>query len=437
MLRHSEMPNAPDEALSGAPRQLFRPQAIQHVSAARYGTIVLAHSFSHVFLTSLFVGLALCIVAFFTLFSTTRKAHCQGVLLPMAGIIRIVPSQSGVITQRPVVEGQYVRAGEVLFVLSSEKSGASNLAPQKAVSDLLKLRRESVSLDLRNSLLQSQHRVQAVLARADALRTENERIDMQIAMQEERVLLSEQSQQRYQDLHGKNYISKAQLQDNAGALLDQRLRLADLMRLKLAGRRDLATAEAEARDLQTQARRDVGTLQRDVSTIEQDLAENEARRETVIRAPQSGVVTAITTDVGQTVASDSALAVLLPAGSGLHAEIYVPSSAAGFVKPGMMVMLRYQAYPYQKFGQYTARVSEVAHTALRAEELAIHGVARPATPTEPLYRVRLALNSQHVQVYGKPLPLKSGMLLDASLVLEQRRLYEWVLEPLFSVAGRI
>ena len=35
------------------------------------------------------------------------------------------------------------------------------------------------------------------------------------------------------------------------------------------------------------------------------------------------------------------------------------------------------------------------------------------------------------------MPLRSGMLVDASVMLERRKLYEWVLEPLFSISGRL
>ena len=42
-----------------------------------------------------------------------------------------------------------------------------------------------------------------------------------------------------------------------------------------------------------------------------------------------------------------------------------------------------------------------------------------------------------MQAYGQTYPLKSGMLIDASIVLEKRRLYEWILEPLYSISGRI
>lgn len=65
------------------------------------------------------------------------------------------------------------------------------------------------------------------------------------------------------------------------------------------------------------------------------------------------------------------------------------------------------------------------------------GAATASNQTfEPLYRIRLKLKQQSVLAYGKPVNLKPGMLLNASIILEHRRLYEWILEPLFSISGR-
>jgi membrane fusion protein len=170
---------------------------------------------------------------------------------------------------------------------------------------------------------------------------------------------------------------------------------------------------------------------------QQDLTESEARRKIQVLAPTSGTVTAITVEVGKPVLADTTLTSILPTGSELEAEIYAPSRAVGFIKPGMKVSLRYQAYPYQKFGQYEAVVHEIAGTSISAQELTLPGAATASNQTsEPLYRIRLKLKQQSVLAYGHPVNLKPGMLLDASVILEHRRLYEWVLEPLFSVSGR-
>ena len=61
----------------------------------------------------------------------------------------------------------------------------------------------------------------------------------------------------------------------------------------------------------------------------------------------------------------------------------------------------------------------------------------PIPMTEPAYRVTVVLESQVVKAYGQDLPLQAGMIVDADIWLDRRRLYEWVLDPLYSVLGRV
>ncbi|MBI3284886.1 MAG: HlyD family efflux transporter periplasmic adaptor subunit [Burkholderiales bacterium] len=434
-----QAPDSPQSTTVAPPatvRPLFRRQAIEHLSTRQYGTVLLTTAASQRWLTALFVGLVAAIVAFFFLFSTTRKAQCQGVLLPTSGVIRVLPMQAGVIAEKRVREGAAVKAGQVLFVLASERNSGGGEA-NRTISDLVQSRRDSYRGELQQSSAQARLRLSALQQKAGEMEGGLHKLDDQISLQQQRVSIAEQAYKRYSDLQATNYLSAAQLQDKQAELLDQRGRLADLQRLQSSNRRELAATQADVRELALQAQRDTAALQRNVAALEQDLTESEARREIVVRAPQAGVVTALTAEVGQSVAANQALAAILPAGAELAAEIYAPSRSAGFVQPGMTVWLRYQAYPYQKFGQYSATVTEVAHTSLRPEELALPGAALPAgAGSEPLYRIRLKLGQQTVLAYGQALPLKSGMLVDASIVLEQRKLIEWVLEPLYSIAGR-
>ena len=421
-----------DGKLEPASHPLFREQAIEHVKARQYGTVILATPVSHRVLTSVFVAIALCILAFFVLFSTTRKAHAMGVLLPTSGVIRVTPVQTGIITDKRVREGQTVKAGQVMFVLSSERSGASRESAEKKISVLLERQLLSLRTELKQSEMQGMQRIAAARRRARDLAVESERTLLQIGLQKNRVSLAEQSFKRFAELEATKFISSAQLQDKQGELIDQRQRLADLERVHAASQRELAAAEADLTDLELQTQRERGALGRNLSSLEQTLTENEARREILVRAPVNGVVTAIAAEIGQTLAPSSTLASVLPEGAQLEAEIYVPSRSIGFVKPGMLVLLRYQAYPYQKFGQYRARVREVADTSMLPQELGL-----PQSPSsEPIYRIRLTLDSQTITAYGKPLPLKSGMVIDSSIHLDHRRLYEWILEPLFSITGR-
>jgi membrane fusion protein len=106
------------------------------------------------------------------------------------------------------------------------------------------------------------------------------------------------------------------------------------------------------------------------------------------------------------------------------------------------VLLRYQAYPYQKFGQQSGRVLQVARTPLQATELAgvpLAGVSSTASTVsaEPLYRITVALQRQDVAAYGQAQPLAAGMQLEADVQLDRRRLIEWLFEPLLGLGDRV
>ena len=135
---------------------------------------------------------------------------------------------------------------------------------------------------------------------------------------------------------------------------------------------------------------------------------------------------------GQTVAPQSVIAVVTPEGSTLEAELYVPSRSAGFITEGQEVQLMYQAFPYQKFGTAKGRVRSVSRTVLAPAEVAIPGLEIQ----EPVFRVKVNMESDMVRAYGQDIPVQPGMLLSASIVIDRRTLFEWLLDPLYAV-GRL
>lgn len=417
---------------------LFRVEALDQARPKAYGTILLARPVSHLALTMLFAAFALALVAFFASFSVTRKAKVAGVLLPDKGLIRVGPSQAGVLSERRVREGQLVKAGDVLFVLVSERANLALGNAEESIAALLQRRRDSFVADREALHLQARQRTDAARRKSEALSAERGRIDRQVALQQGRVALAESAWKRTVELGAQNFVSAVQVQDKQAEWIDQQQKLADLERARAAVGRDIAALQDEIRDLAVQGRRDREAGQRSIGDTERDLAENDARRLVLVRAPQDGTMTAITADLGQSILANQGLASILPAGSELEAELYAPSRAAGFLHPGTEVMLRYQSYAFQKFGQSRGVVREVSSTAMRPDEMALPGAALTSNAsTEPLYRVRVKLPRQVVTAFGTEFALKAGTAVDASLLLETRRLHEWVLEPLYTIKGQI
>src|ERR1700680_3517032 len=96
-------------------------------------------------------------------------------------------------------------------------------------------------------------------------------------------------------------------------------------------------------------------LRGDLSGIEQRVAEVNGRRAYVIKAPTSGRVSTLQATVGQIADPRHMQLEIIPLDATLQAELFFPTRAFGFVRPGQQVRVLYDAFPYQKFGTYRGR----------------------------------------------------------------------------------
>ena len=183
----------------------------------------------------------------------------------------------------------------------------------------------------------------------------------------------------------------------------------------------------------------LGEIARSGAAVEQELAEAEIRRSAVIAAPSDGVVTAIQAERGGGVAANTAVLTIVPENSRMEAHLYSPSRGVGFLKPGQRVLLRVQPFAYQKFGLQEGKITAVSRAPASAAELPqpASALATMVSPNEPLYRVTVELSNQTVRAYGEPMTLKAGALVEADVLVDSRRLIEWVFEPLFAITGSL
>jgi membrane fusion protein len=135
-------------------------------------------------------------------------------------------------------------------------------------------------------------------------------------------------------------------------------------------------------------------------------------------------------EVGLSVSAEQTLASVAPQDAPLQAVLYANSRAAGQLKAGMPAQLRFDALPYQKYGQFQGVVRDVSRSPVPVTETST------ADATQPLYRVRVRLNDATMPT-GLVTALKAGTQLQATVTLEHRRFYEWVFEPLMGAKARL
>jgi multidrug efflux pump subunit AcrA (membrane-fusion protein) len=211
----------------------------------------------------------------------------------------------------------------------------------------------------------------------------------------------------------------------------QAVKVGDIL-AELTNYRGSAAAGNAQESLDAAAKRD--EAERTSEGVVQSVAQSQDQRTVILRAPYDGVVSTVLLRSGQSVSAGQPLLSILPANATLQAQLLIPGRAIGRVEQGDRIVLRYEAFPYQKFGHYYGHVLDISRDVLSDSEVAALMGQQPAQGSESLYRVLVSLDSQQVTAYGKSQPLRAGMLVDADIATESRSLLEWAFKPLYGMA---
>jgi membrane fusion protein len=414
------------------PRQLFRQEAIDAQREKFLGEATIARPVPFWVFTTLAAGVALLLIAVALWGQYTRRERVEGYLALDTGAARVLVPDAGRVTELLIREGDEIQAGEPMAKVSYDRTTSAGASTSEAVAAEMKSRRailEKEQLQWRDLGTQQ---VEQVRRRARDLDDELGQIDRELKLQETRVKSTREQADRFRALAGEKFVSDVASKQKQDEVTDQEIKLQALRRQRSQVERDLGSAKMEEPAIALKSRAQVEQVARQISELQEGMAQVEAKRETVIRAPMAGIVTNIAVNHGQSVAADAPLATVLPKGSGMHVELLVPTRAIGFIAKGQQVVLRYEAFPHERFGQYRGVVTDIGRNVWTQGER-----IGPLSAKEPVYRVDVSLERQAVTALGQEFPLRPGMLVNADLLLERRTILEWIFEPVLQLKGRL
>jgi membrane fusion protein len=468
----------------------FRPEVMLSQASQWLGVVRLHRPLSFGIITAAAIGVAMLCVTFATWGEVNRKARVSGLLVSSLGSLNIAAPLAGVLVESKITEGQTVQAGDVLFVLNTERQSTAGDTSALTLIQI-EARKQTLSTERGLRQLQTQQRSQVLGDRIRTLNTELLRLDDEQQLLANRVALANKTLTRNQTLAAEGFLSTAAVQTTQEELIDLASRQQAQARTKLSTQREITTLAGELDGLETQLKADLNQLARNVSQLNQEATETTARKSTIITAQYAGTISAFNLQNGQSVQAGQTLATLVrtheatpdaglekvvlkmsgykmtalrtqskltskrinsvqpepiyPSVSpepveGLQAHLYAPSRTAGFLKPGQAVYMRYAAYPYQKFGLQTGHITAVSATPFSASELPpniAQQLMAQAGSNEALYRINVRLDQQTITSYGEPLQLKAGLTLEADVLQERRKIWEWVLDPLLAARAQL
>ena len=408
---------------------LFRQEAVEFQQHHRqWGEVALLQPLSTKVMTWFFTTAVALVFVFLFLGQYARKETVVGYLTPVSGTSKVFIPQQGTIKEIYVKEGQGVQTGQHLFAVETSQIAANGQDVNTTMLDTLESQRNLLT----NQIAAEQERAKSEQERLTALiggmQTEISHLQAQIEIQNEQIRVSDILVSSVAGLRARGNISEPEFRQRELAALEQKQKLNSLNQQLAARHNQLTETRYSLQQLPTVMAQKIQSMRSELSTTEQRVAEINGRRAYIIRAGTVGRVSTLQATVGQFADPRRLQLEIVPIDSVLQAELFVPTRAIGFVRPGQKVRVKYEAFPYQNFGTYTGQIIKVSHTILTSSD-----ASGPIALKEPAYRVTAALERPDIDAYGEKIPLQADMLLSADIILERRSLVRWLLDPLLSI----
>lgn len=411
---------------------LFRKEALEHSRTRLTGAVIISQSKRSNWMTSIALIAALLFIFFLAFAGFSRKETVKGYLYPDKGVIKSYSTNQGVVNKVFVSVGDHVKKGDALVEIITQTHSQSGQELNAVLIE--QIHRQIALLDETLEGLNVREALEAKEIQDDIASTEKNiglgKENLWLATKKIQ-LLAEQIK-RYEELKNSNGLSiiewQSKLEHNIVTKQEyKRVQLTQIeyeVQLRRLNSRQLSLPQKYANERRQ--------IKKEKSQLLATLNQAESRFKRVVQSTHDGTITSVTAVEGETLHAVRPLVILMPKGSNLIAELLLPTRSAGFIKKGDKALLRFDAFPYQRFGFLESEIFNVDKTLIDGADKSI-----PIELKEPVYRLQSYLKSQSVLGYGQSFQLKSGMLLEADIVLERRTILQWFLDPIYSMKGKL
>ena len=341
------------------------------------------------------------------------------VLVPAQGADLIKATRQGIVKKVFVSEGQSVSQGDVIATLRSESAGDRAAELMTTQTQLAGAGESFINTKAKftSQALAAEQEVRKLAARV-------EHLEGLIALKRQQLTLLKQMADSYEKLYREGIASRAQLTEKqldvaelAGQLeqliAEQNDTRAAIEKVNI----DSSARRAELKEVERIYREATATNEIRVAALRAGLAGSDGN-EIRLTAPCAGTILRLQVkNSGAVLHEGSEVAELACAGETLHAELKVPEVGVGKLKAGQGVKLKYDAFPYQRYGVRHGRLNWLSPAAVETKE---------GAP----FKAHVEIDDREILVQGQSRPLSPGMSGKAEIVIGSRSLIEYVFEPL-------
>ena len=411
---------------------LYRKEAIDYKSQRLFSDFVITQPPSYKILT--FSVIILTLLGILLLFNGeyVERVTVHGFISPEKGLAKVYPRQAGTLQEIMVQEGQFIKKGDLIALVYTGKGMSYGNNFENVQLEKLNNKKNHIA----DQIIKEKNifNIESDLLQKKILQISKEKKNL-IEIKEnkiKRIKLATKKIEDIEKLAKNNYVSDDYIKDMRDILLALEGELRESNQLIINNENKLIETSAELKEIPILLEKRLSELNVLLISIDQEIVDIEADNLYSIKSSISGKIANIQYQKGQIVLPSRPMLSIIPNSSKLQAELFIPSSAVGFISKNDSVKIRYDSFPYQKFGLHNGTVKSISENIYLPDELPV-----PVSINEPVYKVKVNIESQYINAYGKNHNLQNGMLLEADILHDKRSFIEWMLAPIYSLRGRI
>ena len=415
---------------------LFRKEVNEHQQNHWAGKALLLAGWPVWVVTSLTAIFLIALLSFLIFSNYTRRINVSGEVITQPHSINLFSPEQGVITNLLVETGKTVKKGQPLYQIDVSRVTQAGNVSTTTLSAINKQRDQidTIITQLQNNKRTTLENLQQQLEQYEKAHKVSQ--DM-VASAQQGLDAMKQSMQNYGAYQRKGLINTDQLNNQRYLFYQQQTSFQSLNTQSIQESLQITNLRSElvtrAADFDNQISQ-YGVQRND---LDRQLAEADAKGSLLITAPTDGKISSLSVTPGQMVNAGDSLAQLVPAkNSPFFLVAWLPNESVPYVKPGEEINIRYEAYPFEKYGQFPGKVESVSSAPVSEQELNSYSSA-PKNPngtvSGPYYKVIVSLDKSQLNWHGETLNLSSGMKAESTMFLEKRPLYQWMLSPYYSM----
>ena len=417
-------------------RSIFRKEVLENQKIKWLGKALLVSGYPS-WLVGVFSALFFILILTGIIFGQyTRRIEVDGEIISRQQAITLFSPQQGLITRAFLQAGQRVKKDDPIYEIDVSRTTSNGKVSQRGAeainqqlfltSQIMEKIAQNKQASL-NSLRQQLTRYREAYAQSQKLVGSASRglKDMRNSMG------------NYDDYLRRGLINKEQFNNQRYLFYQQQSSWQSLNTQLIQESLQIINIETEIATKSADFDNQYAEYAVKCSELQRQLAEVNASGTLIITAPEDGSVENMVYTEGQMVSPGDSLAQLMPGGKpDFQLVLWLPDSSVPYVSSGDKVNLRYEAYPYEKFGQFPGHIQSVSQIPASMKELSMYSSIAPANPAAPgqaYYKTLVALDRDSLTHPDKTLSWSNGMKAKTTLFLEKRPLYQWILSPYYDI----